>query len=150
MKREVIAIDQHARIKQMRKVFWFEKFHWFITSENYLVIGGKDAQQNEALVKRYLKKNDVYLHADLHGASSVIIKNPLIPPENISKPIPPLSLSQAALMTVARSAAWDSKMLISAYWVHANQVSKSAPSGEFLPTGSFMVRGKRSMSSFLF
>ena len=30
-----------------RKVFWFEKFSWFITSENYLVIGGKDAQQNE-------------------------------------------------------------------------------------------------------
>lgn len=27
-----------------RKVFWFEKFQWFITSENYLVIGGKDAQ----------------------------------------------------------------------------------------------------------
>jgi len=26
-----------------RKTFWFEKFHWFITSENYLVIGGKDA-----------------------------------------------------------------------------------------------------------
>lgn len=27
-----------------RKVFWFEKFSWFVTSENYLVIGGKDAQ----------------------------------------------------------------------------------------------------------
>ena len=26
-----------------RKVFWFEKFSWFVTSENYLVIGGKDA-----------------------------------------------------------------------------------------------------------
>jgi len=27
-----------------RKVFWFEKFIWFITSENYLVIGGRNAQ----------------------------------------------------------------------------------------------------------
>ena len=26
-----------------RKVFWFERFLWFITSENFLVIGGKDA-----------------------------------------------------------------------------------------------------------
>lgn len=26
-----------------RKVFWFEKFIWFVTSENYLCIGGKDA-----------------------------------------------------------------------------------------------------------
>jgi hypothetical protein len=28
----------------------------------------------------------------------------------------------------------------SAYWVHAHQVSKTAPTGEYLPTGSFMVR----------
>ena len=27
--------------------------------------------------------------------------------------------------------------------VHAMQVSKSAPSGEYLPTGSFMVRGTK-------
>jgi len=34
--------------------------------------------------------------------------------------------------------------IISAVWyVNANQVSKSAPSGEFLPTGSFMIRGKK-------
>merc|ERR1711902_136661 len=29
------------------------------------------------------------------------------------------------------------------YWVHANQVSKTAPSGEYLNTGSFMIRGKK-------
>lgn len=29
------------------------------------------------------------------------------------------------------------------WWVYADQVSKSAPSGEYLPTGSFMVRGKK-------
>ena len=33
----------------------FEKFLWFITSENYLVIGGRDQQQNEMIVKRYLR-----------------------------------------------------------------------------------------------
>lgn len=32
---------------------------------------------------------------------------------------------------------------MSAWWVNADQVSKSAPTGEFLPTGSFMVRGKK-------
>jgi predicted ribosome quality control (RQC) complex YloA/Tae2 family protein len=40
------------------------------------VIGGRDAQQNELIVKRYMKQSDVYVHADLHGASSVVIKNP--------------------------------------------------------------------------
>jgi predicted ribosome quality control (RQC) complex YloA/Tae2 family protein len=31
----------------MRKVHWFEKFNWFISSENYLIISGRDAQQND-------------------------------------------------------------------------------------------------------
>jgi predicted ribosome quality control (RQC) complex YloA/Tae2 family protein len=42
-------------IQKARKIFWFEKFLWFITSENYLVIGGRDSQQNELIVKRHLR-----------------------------------------------------------------------------------------------
>lgn len=64
-----------TNIIKARKTFWFEKFFWFISSENYLVIGGRDMQQNELIVKRYLKPGDVYVHADLHGASSVVVKN---------------------------------------------------------------------------
>ena len=63
-------------ITKARKTHWFEKFFWFISSEKYLVIGGRDAQQNEMLVKKYLKTHDFYVHADLHGASSVVVKNP--------------------------------------------------------------------------
>ena len=40
------------------------------------ILGGRDAQQNELIVKRYMKPVDVYVHADLHGASSIVIKNP--------------------------------------------------------------------------
>ncbi len=47
--------------------FRFEKFYWFISSENYMVIGGRDQQQNEIVVKKYLKTGDLYVHADLHG-----------------------------------------------------------------------------------
>ena len=50
--KEVAAI---ANINKARKVFWFEKFFWFISSENYLVIAGRDMQQNELLVKRYMR-----------------------------------------------------------------------------------------------
>ena len=49
----------HALIT--RKTYWFEKFYWFVTSENYLVISGRDAQQNELLVKRYLKKVQFFI-----------------------------------------------------------------------------------------
>ncbi|CAN4115284.1 unnamed protein product [Withania somnifera] len=48
-----------AVISHMRKVHWFEKFNWFISSENYLVISGRDAQQNEMIFKRYMSKGDV-------------------------------------------------------------------------------------------
>ena len=32
---------------------------------------------------------------------------------------------------------------VSAYWVNPEQVKKSAPSGEFLPKGSFSIEGQR-------
>jgi len=127
-------------LQPIRRQMWFEKFIWFLSTDGYLVLGGKDAQQNELLYRRYLKKGDIYVHADLHGASSVVIKNNPTTPD---APIPPSTLSQAGSLAVCSSSAWDSKASMSAWWVTADQVSKSAPTGEFLPTGSFMVRGKK-------
>ena len=43
--------QQAPAVSVARKALWFEKFHWFVTSENYLVISGRDAQQNEIIVK---------------------------------------------------------------------------------------------------
>ncbi|KAG7991114.1 hypothetical protein I3843_02G059200 [Carya illinoinensis] len=127
-----------ATISHMRKVHWFEKFNWFISSENYLVISGRDAQQNEMIVKRYMSKGDLYVHGDLHGASSTVIKN-----HRPEQPVPPLTLNQAGCFTVCHSQAWDSKIVTSAWWVHPHQVSKTAPTGEYLTVGSFMIRGKK-------
>ncbi|CEI88036.1 hypothetical protein RMCBS344292_02437 [Rhizopus microsporus] len=129
-----------ATISKIRKPFWFEKFMWFISTEGYLVIAGRDMQQNEMLVKRYLSKDDVYVHADLHGAASVVVKNK---PQANGQPISPSTLYQAGIMSVCQSKAWDSKVVTSAYWVYPDQVSKSAPTGEYLTTGSFMIRGKK-------
>lgn len=82
--------------------------------------------------------DDVYVHADLHGAASVIIKN-----SNPGHEIPPNTLHQAGIMSVCQSKAWEAKIVTSAYWVLPDQVSKSAPTGEYLTTGSFMIRGKK-------
>ncbi|CAD6583981.1 MAG: hypothetical protein ASARMPREDX12_001495 [Alectoria sarmentosa] len=127
-------------MRPQRKALWFEKFFYFISSEGYLVLGGKDAQQNETLYKRHLKKGDIYIHADLHGAASVVVKNK---PGITESPMPPSTLSQAGTLAVATSNAWDSKAVMSAWWVDATQVSKTAPTGEFLPTGSFEIRGHK-------
>ncbi|XP_066952776.1 ribosome quality control complex subunit NEMF [Macrobrachium rosenbergii] len=132
--KEVAAI---TNINKARKVHWFEKFLWFVSSENYLVIAGRDSQMNEMVVKRHLRPRDAYVHADLHGAASVIIKNPS------GSDVPPKTLHEAGIMALCYSRAWDEKVVTSAWWVWGDQVSKTAPTGEYLTTGAFMVRGKK-------
>ena len=127
-------------LRPVRKQFWFEKFFWFISSEGYLVLGGKDAQQHEMLYKKYLSKEDVYVHADIQGASSVIVKNK---PGLADSPIPPSTLGQAGTFSIASSTAWDSKAVMAAWWVNTNQVSKTAPTGEILGPGAFHIRGQK-------
>lgn len=125
-------------IQTIRKVHWWEKFNWFISTDGHVVIAGRDAQQNELLVKRYLRPGDAYVHAEVHGAASCIVKG---------KPglegIPVDTLAQAGMMTMCRSNAWMHKVPVSAWWVEPEQVSKTAPAGEYLTTGSFMIRGKK-------
>ncbi|KAG9336404.1 hypothetical protein JZ751_002751 [Albula glossodonta] len=136
-KQTLKEVQTVTTIQKARKVYWFEKFLWFISSENYLIIAGRDQQQNEMIVKRYLRTGDIYVHADLHGATSCVIKN------QTGEPIPPRTLTEAGTMAVCYSAAWDAKVITSAWWVHHHQVSKTAPTGEYLTTGSFMIRGKK-------
>ncbi|XP_055451264.1 ribosome quality control complex subunit NEMF [Psammomys obesus] len=136
-KQTLKEVQTVTSIQKARKVYWFEKFLWFISSENYLIIGGRDQQQNEIIVKRYLTTGDIYVHADLHGATSCVIKNPT------GEPIPPRTLTEAGTMALCYSAAWDARVITSAWWVHHHQVSKTAPTGEYLTTGSFMIRGKK-------
>jgi len=116
---------------------WYEKYHWTKSTDGFLIIGGKDASQNESLVKKQLKDHDVFVHADIHGAPAVIIKtNGKTPSEN--------ALREAAIITACYSKAWKFKAgFVEVYWVFGRQVSKSAPTGEYLTKGAFMVYGKR-------
>ena len=142
----------------VRKTAWFEKFHWMITRDNYLVLAGRDAHQNEMLVKRYLRPGDAYLHADVHGAASCILRakrqrfvtangdaSTTSKPSTRSKALPlsEQALVEAGQFTICHSSAWSSRMVTSAWWVESHQVSKTAPSGEYLTVGSFMIRGKK-------
>jgi predicted ribosome quality control (RQC) complex YloA/Tae2 family protein len=95
--------QQQVKANLNRKVFWFEKFIWFISSENYLVIGGRNAQQNEALVKKYMDKNDLFMHSELHGAPVCIVKNPS------GNVVPALTLMEAATFEMCHSPCWESK-----------------------------------------
>ena len=123
------------RVKKDLK--WYEKLRWFITSDNVLVIGGRDANSNENIVKKYLETNDIYLHADIHGATSTAIKlNGHELNDNI--------LKESGEFAASFSSAWPNGFTSQdVIWVHPDQVSKTPESGEFLPKGSFVIRGHR-------
>ena len=84
-----------------------------------------------------MDKNDLFMHSELHGAAVCIIKSPT------NAPVPTLSLQEAATFEMCHSPCWENKVTSQVYWVNANQVSKTPPTGMFIATGSFIIRGKR-------
>lgn len=117
--------------------FWFDRFKWFITSKGEMVVAGKDTKTNEEVVKKYLEKYDRYAHADAGGAPSVVVKKE-------EDEISDKSLKEACQYAVLHSKEWKRGIAAGrAYWVKPNQVSKTAEAGESLPTGAFVIRGKR-------
>lgn len=123
-------------VTEIRKKNWYERYRWFNTSDDFLVVGGRDAASNSAVVRKHLVKNDKIFHADIFGSPFFIIKNA----ENASD----TSMNEVAHATVCFSRAWREGLYgVKAYWVYPEQVKKSAPSGEFLPKGSFTIEGQR-------
>ncbi len=161
-----------GRLKSSKrnKKFWFEKYRWGMLSNGSLIIGGSDAKGNDNIVKKHLNSNDLYFHADLHGAPSCSLKLNegfevnLNPSENIpdgvislkikqnvsediddARDLPNLVHREAAQLAVCWSRAWGSgNSSATVFHARPSQVSKTTESGESLGRGAFVVRGKRS------
>ena len=111
---------------------WYYRFRWFETSDDVLVVGGRDAGQNEELVRKYLGGGDTFVHADVHGGAVVIVKGVTG------------CMDEVAQFAATYSGAWKSgHATADVYAVRPDQVSKTPPSGEYLSTGGFIVRGER-------
>src|SRR5439155_25146164 len=77
-----------------------------------------------------------YAHAGVHGAPSTVVKDGARASD--------VTLGEACEFALVYSKAWSAGLASgSAYWVLPEQVSKQAESGEFLPRGAFVIRGKR-------
>lgn len=139
--KQTITVEKTRTIKKKEKTFWFEKFRWFISSDGNIVIAGKDAKSNEKVVKKYLEKGDRYAHADTAGAPSCVIKK--TGTHNKKKSISEKTFQEACVFATSYSKAWKRFAEGEAYWVLPEQVSKTPQSGEHVPTGSFIIRGKR-------
>jgi predicted ribosome quality control (RQC) complex YloA/Tae2 family protein len=116
---------------------WFEKFRWFISSEGFLVVAGKDAVSNEVLIKKYTDPYDIVFHVEIIGSPFVVVKTN-------GKEVGEQTLKEASEFAAAFSRAWRESMgATDVYWVKPEQLSKSGPSGESVPHGAFMILGKR-------
>jgi len=123
---------------------WYERFRWFHTSTGYLVIGGRNADQNEELVKKYMGNHDRFFHTQAHGGPVTLLK--AAGPSESADPVDfsAETLREAAQFAVSYSSDWkDGRGAGDAYMVEPDQVSKTPESGEYIEKGSFVIRGDR-------
>jgi predicted ribosome quality control (RQC) complex YloA/Tae2 family protein len=143
LRSETAAIHKKVIIKEQISKEWYERYRWFITTDGLLAIGGRDASSNSALIRKHLTEHDIVFHAEVHGSPFFIIKNAAAfitaQEDKIDS-----SLQQVAQATISFSRAWrDGLSSADAYWVMPEQLKKGAPTGQFLPKGSFVIEGKR-------
>jgi len=119
-----------------RKREWYEKFRWFISSDGFLVIGGRDATSNEVVIKKHAEANDLVFHTDMAGSPFFVVKS-----EN--KQIGDKTKEETADATCTFSRAWKLGLqTTSVFYVAPEQVSKKTKSGEYMGKGAFMIYGK--------
>jgi len=132
--------QEKTKKKKLKKIKknkeWYSKFHWFKTTNDFLVIAGKNAGQNEEIVKNYMEEEDLYFHADVQGAPSTILKK--------GKKAEKKDLEETAKFAGSYSSAWKQGIgTIDVYHVKPNQVKLGAESGEYMGKGSFMIKGNK-------
>jgi len=123
--------------RRVRKA-WYENYKWFTSSDGIMVVCGKDASTNEALIRKYARSENPIFHADVSGAPFVLVMSD-------AGATPKGTLDEAAQMAASNTTwAWQAGYAsLDVFWVKASQLSKSPPSGEYLTRGSFVVRGKK-------
>ncbi len=132
---EKAVAEPKNKVRRMVSREWYEKFNWFFTSNSMLVIGGRSAQQNELINSRYFTDGDLFFHADVFGASVVILKMGENAPREIRE--------EVAQFAACYSRAWEGgTSSANVYSLKRSQVSKSKEKGS-LGTGSFLLSGER-------
>ncbi|MEK6859052.1 MAG: NFACT RNA binding domain-containing protein [Nanoarchaeota archaeon] len=119
----------------------YTKYRWFVTSGKTIVVGGKNATQNDALLKEILASSKDYyvMHTSAPGSPFAVL---LKEPARVSSD----ELEESAIFTACFSQAWKSRKKRAFVDVfQSGQLSKE-PS---MKTGTWRVRGKTKRISVL-
>lgn len=127
---------KEKQIKQkIRPKKWYEEFHWFKTTNGFLVIAGRSAKQNDMLYAKNLEDDDLFFHADVQGAAATILKNGATAKQ--------IDRDETARFAACHSKAWVMGYSnINVYHVTKEQVGKHATGGH-IAQGGFTLTGKR-------
>lgn len=134
--KESFEVKETPQKKIRKKEKWYDKYRWFISSNNLLVIGGRNASQNEEIVKKHMQEGDLFFHTQIEGGSATVVKAE-------GKEIPQETKEEAAKFAATNSEAWKNYYSADVYQVKPHQVTKNPESGEYVEKGSFVIRGKR-------
>ncbi len=112
----------------------YENFRWFFTSNNILVVGGKSDEQNEFILKNYLKPDYIVMHTSAPGSPFCVIQS-----DNPNKK----DLEEAGIFCACFSQQWKlGKKVIEIDVFKGEQIYKTAS----MKTGTFGVRvGKKTI-----
>ena len=105
----------------------YEKYRWFFTSSGKLVIGGKNSEQNEEIMKS-VKKDDFVLHTAEPGSPFCVISNP-----------DKKELEEVAIFTASFSQQWKKGQKKAEVHIFQGSQVKKAKS---MKEGTFGITGK--------
>ena len=131
--------QENETLKEIRPKYWFEKFYWFVSSEGYLCLAGKDNSQIDMIYYRHFSDNDSIVSADMEGSLKVFIKT--LPGESYST----IHSHASRYFSMSASTAWNGKVTTSAWVLHGTEISKRDFDGSIVPDGEFKYLAKRSI-----
>lgn len=131
------AAKAGRKLQASRRKHWYDRFRWFVSSDGFLVVGGRDADTNEEIFKKYMEKRDIVFHTQTPGAPLTVVKTG-------GEEVPDSTLQEVAQFAVSYSSLWKAGQSSGdCYWIKSEQVTKTPESGEYLKKGSFVIRGER-------
>lgn len=119
------------KLKEISKAKDYRNYRWFFTSQEKLVIGGKSDEQNEMVLKYFLKPNYTVMHTSSPGSPFMIIQSDN-PNEN--------DLDECAVFCACFSKEWkNGKKLIEIDIFRGSDIYKN----KGMKIGTFGVKNKK-------
>lgn len=125
-------------LKAIRPKYWFEKYFWFVTSDGYLCLAGRDDSQTDMIYYRHFSDNSFFVSSDMDGSLKAFVLNPYK-----TDSVPPSTLWQAGIFAMLASNAWNGKVSAAAWFLGGSEVTKKEFDGSLLGPGRLNYKGKK-------